>query len=81
MTPERRLVRSFPVKDEEGYVHTLEEHVEIHDETCMDGKPREREGIREITTRDGEPVNRIKKGKYQIAATGETLTSDDPQAP
>jgi hypothetical protein len=34
-----------------------------------------------IKTEDGEHVNRLDKGSYEVAATGEKLRSNDPKAP
>jgi hypothetical protein len=36
---------------------------------------------RTLTTRDGQHLNRLDKGRYEIAATKLELTSDDPTAP
>ncbi len=38
-------------------------------------------GQKRIVTEDGESVNRVKKGKYKIVATGVILHSCDPDAP
>ena len=34
-----------------------------------------------IKTEDGEHVNRLDKGSYEVVATGEKLRSNDPKAP
>ena len=34
-----------------------------------------------IKTEAGNLVNRVDKGLYEVAATGEKLSSDDPSAP
>jgi hypothetical protein len=39
------------------------------------------EGIKSLRTADGQRLNRIDKGKYQVVVTGEILESDDPTAP
>ncbi|HUU84581.1 MAG TPA: hypothetical protein VM243_13870 [Phycisphaerae bacterium] len=38
-------------------------------------------GLKRIVTQEGERVNRLKKGAYQIVATGAILRSCDPDAP
>jgi|SoiMethySBSTD1v2_1073268.scaffolds.fasta_scaffold5321754_2 hypothetical protein len=38
------------------------------------------EGMIEIKTESGQSVIVIEKGRYEIAETGEVLTSDNPKA-
>ncbi len=35
----------------------------------------------ELKTRDGQPVERLERGRYRLVKTGEELESDDPKAP
>ncbi len=37
--------------------------------------------LKQIVTEDGESVNRVKKGEYEIVATGVILRTSDPDAP
>ena len=38
-------------------------------------------GLKRIVTDDGHSVRRLKKGEYQVVATGAILRSSDPDAP
>lgn len=38
-------------------------------------------GMKTIKTTDGRSVNRKAQGRYELVATGQILTSDDPNAP
>jgi hypothetical protein len=38
-------------------------------------------GHKSLRTEDGLAVNRVEKGRYEIPATGDELTCDDPSAP
>jgi hypothetical protein len=38
-------------------------------------------GLKRIVTEDGQSVNGLKKGEYQIVTTGVILRSSDPDAP
>jgi hypothetical protein len=72
---------SFVAKDNQGRMYRLTLWVDIQDAGTMRDPHAELEGLTSITTESGQHVNRIDKGKYQIVATGQILTSDDPNAP
>jgi hypothetical protein len=75
-----RLKCSFPARDGQGRTRSLDVFVEVQDARTH-GKPKaEVEGLSILKTREGQHVNRLEKGKYQIVETGEILTSDDPLA-
>lgn len=38
-------------------------------------------GMKRIVTENGESVNRVKKGEYQVVGSGAILRSSDPGAP
>lgn len=72
----KRKTATFAAHTEDGHqvtIHEITEFLEV-------GTPDETSGLAELLTDDGRPVNRIEKGKYQLVATGEILTSDDPNA-
>lgn len=81
MLKQLRRKASFEARDQEGNTYQLEESVEVLDASSMSNPNGEIEGLRSIATSAGSPVNRLGKGKYQIVATGQILTSDSPQAP
>lgn len=68
---------SFIAHDEEGNEVTIEVFTEFHE----DVRGNRLEGLKEFRLRNGEYVNRIQKGKYQVVQTGELLYSDDDDAP
>jgi hypothetical protein len=72
-----RYKGAFPAIDGHGRTRWLEIFVDVR-KTGSHGA--EVEGLRILKTRDGEYVNRLEQGKYQIAVTGEILTSNDPLA-
>jgi hypothetical protein len=71
-----RLKCSFPARDGQGKTRSLDVFVE---DAGTRGNPKaEVERLRILRTREGQHVNRLDKGRYQIVETGEILTSDDP---
>jgi hypothetical protein len=76
-----RHKQSFQVVDEHGVSQTLHLYVDILDAGTRGDADAEMEGLKRIRTEDGLTVNRLEKGKYQVAVTGQMLTSDDPTAP
>ena len=72
-----RYKGSFPAIDGQGRTRSLEIFVEVR-KTGSHGA--EVEGLRILKTQEGEYVNRLDHGKYQVVVTGEILTSDDPLA-
>ena len=70
----------FLAHDEDGNEHHLVVYAEFqHIETF--GGSEKHEVMKAIETLRGEPVNRLGKGRYQIAATGVELSSDEADAP
>lgn len=59
-------------------VHVIGRMVDTHTQLT----PREKtiSGLSELRLADGEHVNKVGPGKYQIVESGEILTSDDPRA-
>jgi hypothetical protein len=81
MVKEIRHKSSFPAQDREGKTHRLKVFVEILDVGTLGNPNAEIEGRMSIKTRDGDSVNRLDKGKYEIVQSGAILTSDAPEAP
>jgi hypothetical protein len=71
---------SFLATDAAGKRYQLHAYTEYIDVATTGGRS-EVAGAKKIRTDNGQKVNRHEKGKYQIAATGLELTSDDPNAP
>jgi len=81
MLKEIRHTRSFVAVGEGGAEWTIHIFTEIVDAGTFADPNAELEGLKQLRTENGDAVNRLEKGKYQIAVTGETLTSEDPNAP
>jgi len=74
---ERKCVGSFYASTADGeYEILLNRFAEYH----ISGTRRV-EGLKELLTDDGEPVNYISKGKYHHVTLDIDLFSDDPNAP
>ncbi len=70
----------FVAHDEDGNEYRLVVYGEFqHVETF--GGSEKHEVMKAIETVRGDKVNRVEKGRYQIAATGVELSSDDAGAP
>lgn len=67
---------SFIAHDQAGEAHTIE----IFSKFITRGSHTYR-GVRTFVTESGDPVNYIRKGKYEIVHTDTLLFSDDPKAP
>jgi hypothetical protein len=78
----RRIERigSFRATDERGELHTLHVFASLFEVGPPAGRPAGTQGTRSIRTEDGELMERIIRGEYRTA-WGETLRSDDPDAP
>ncbi len=78
----KRVARTggFTAIDPQGNRHVVDVFTEYLDASDSRG-PGEVPGKTIIKTRDGQFVNRVDKGKYEIAATRLELTSNDPKAP
>jgi hypothetical protein len=74
---ERLLFKgSFKASDASGMSHLIDVFQLVED------SPHESiVGLPLFRTTDGQPVNRINKGKYEIAGTGTALHSLDPNSP
>ncbi len=80
MPKETRHTGTFVAVSEAGQTHTL--HL-WRDYIRVDSfaKPtEEKAGLYTIRTDDGDHVNWLEKGKYQVVTTGEILHSHDPNA-
>jgi hypothetical protein len=71
---------TFTARSKNGAVYRVNEFTEYL-EAGGTGGFQWIEGIKSLKTADGEHLNRLEKGKYQVVLTGETLESDDPTAP
>lgn len=80
MLKERRHHSSFLAEDADGRKERLDVFVDIHDAASIDDPTSEIQGLKQIKTSSGEPVNRLERGKYQIVQSGQILTSRDPEA-
>jgi hypothetical protein len=75
-----RFKYSFPATDTAGRIHQLQVWVEIVDIGTIDHPKTEVEGLLRLQTSGGVGVIYLGRGRYQLAGTGDILTSDDPSA-
>jgi hypothetical protein len=80
MPKERRHIGSFPAVSQSGDVRTIHVYQEFIISKSLNAPPEETPSWREFITEDGKRVNYLEKGKYQLVATREILTSTDPNA-
>jgi hypothetical protein len=78
----RRIERigSFRATDEHGEEHTLHVFASLVQAGPPAGPDAAIRGMQSIRTEDGESVERVGRGEYRTE-WGETLRSDDPDAP
>ena len=77
-------VGSFVARDEDGREYTIHILTYTVNVGNRSGPNAEREGMTSsLRTSDGQPVNRLEKGKYEMLhpIRNVRLTSDDPNAP
>ena len=72
--------RSFKAIAEDGTRHIIEVYVTVLDAGTLENPHGTVDGLKTLRTRNGQSVNRLDKGRYQIVSTREILTSDDPEA-
>jgi len=81
MAKEIRKIGSFVAMGEDGMEHTIHIFTDILDAGTRADTNAELEGLKELRTQNGDAVNRLGKGKYEIVVTGAILQSDEPDAP
>ncbi len=74
-------VQTFEAVGDDGRNYVLNVFVEIIDAKTQGDPEAEIPGLKSIKTSDGESVNRVSKGRYQIVSTGVELTADAADAP
>lgn len=72
--------KRFEASDANGNSFTIIEFTEFI-EVSTRGGTQTVAGKKSLRTTDGQPVNRLAKGKYQLPLLGLDLHSDDPDAP
>jgi hypothetical protein len=77
----RRKIGQFIATDENGRRYTILIFTNVVKAGTLENPSMEGEGMEELKTFEGMAVNRLEKGKYQIAQTGIIVQSDLPDAP
>jgi len=77
----RRKIGQFIATDENGRRYTILIFTNVIKAGTLENPSMEEEGETELRTFEGMAVNRLEKGKYQIAQTGIIVQSDSPDAP
>ena len=80
MRKRTELIRTFVAHDERGSSHTIHVYTEFMETRTFDAATTELEGMNELRTASGQPVNRIAKGEYEIVDSGMALKSSAPDA-
>ena len=76
----RRMIGQFIATDENGRRYTILIFTNVIKAGTLENPSMEVEGMEELKTFEGMTVNRLEKGKYQIAQTGIIIQSDSPNA-
>lgn len=76
-----KLTLTFTAQSEDGREFTIHQFINFIEAGTMDDPNAVVEGLKRLVTSEGDSVNRIEKGKYEIVQGGIVLTSDDPEAP
>lgn len=80
MRKETRHDGSFIAADVDGNEYLIDVYIEIVGAGSFENPNATIEGMRTLKTRDGDSVNYLDKGKYQLVQTGVILESSDPGA-
>lgn len=80
MEKHTRHTGTFDAQDEQGHTHTIYVYTEFHQAETF-GHSEEVEGLKEFTLANGQHVNHLGKGEYEIVETGQKLKSKSPDAP
>lgn len=73
--------QKFTAFDEDGKEYRLRSYQGYASAATRANPSAVAPGLKRIVTEDGESVNRVKKGEYEIVATGVILFTSDPDAP
>ncbi|NQU84939.1 MAG: hypothetical protein HQ541_04190 [Mariniphaga sp.] len=77
----KKWIDNFICTDNEGCEYTINIYTDIIDTGNLNDPSRVIEGLKELETSDGKPVNRLKQGEYEIIETSVILHSNSPKAP
>ena len=77
----RRMIGQFIATDENGRRYTILIFTNLVKAGTVENPSMEVEGNKELKTFEGMAVNRLEKGKYQIAQSGIIIQSDSSNAP
>lgn len=80
-TKTEKLTQTFTAKDASGRKRKLYVFTTFVTSKQLSGPSETFPGTKSIRTSDEQHVNRVAKGHYEVVGTGETLRSDEPDAP
>lgn len=75
----KKLTGTFTAHDDFGRDYTIHIYTTYIDARSHTNQHGMTEGLKELITDSGDPVNREEKGVYEL--NGRVLRSDDPDAP
>jgi hypothetical protein len=76
-----KIIQRFSATDDHGRRYRLLVWQEYVSTATRSDPSHLSPSMKYITTEDGESVNRLEKGQYEMAHTGVILRSSDPDAP
>jgi hypothetical protein len=81
MIKREEYLGSFRCQASDGRCVVVHIYEDVIDAASRGHPTGEIRGLKSLRSEDGLAVNRVEKGRYEIAVTGEILTSDDANAP
>lgn len=72
---------TFSAKSGDGQEFTIYEFTQLLDVGTFGNPDAVIEGLKRLETSEGQSVNRLEKGKYEIVALSLIIISDDKNAP
>jgi hypothetical protein len=77
----KKRTGSFRATGSDGRQYTVYIYTDFIDIGSFQNPNAVVEGLKELRTSDGMPVNRLQQGEYEIVQTGIVLRSSSPAAP
>ncbi|MEE9448853.1 MAG: hypothetical protein V3V72_02290 [Ignavibacteriaceae bacterium] len=74
------ITKTFKAFSEDGQEFIIHEYTNFIKSGTFENPNRVTPGMKELRTSNGDKVNRLDKGKYEIVSTALVVTSDSPDA-
>ncbi len=76
----KKQTGKFKAQGDDGRDYTIHVYMDYVHAGTFDDPHAELEGLKELRTSEGEAVNYIEKGRYQIVASGVVIRATDSNA-